>query len=167
MSISDEIRARVAEGRLFPVKPKSRGRRVIRYMFISEELHSAISSPAEGDFERFDELHADLVSFVVDRFVTPDYLWLLSPPDDGVWEVRSRRVEPQIRVFGQFAEKDVFVGLTYNYRSDIGAYEDPNWNYEIRKAKSSWRILFPGYSAKTTTNTAQLLTGALNERYFR
>jgi len=167
MSISDEIRARVSEARLFPVKPKNRGRAVLRYLFITDEIRSAIESPPNGDVARFAELHADLVSFVVDKYVSPDYLWLLSPPRDGVWEIRSRRVEPQIRVFGQFAERNIFIGLTYNYRSELGAYDDSNWNYEIRRAKSRWKDLFPGYGPKLSTDPAKLFTGAINERYFR
>ena len=112
-------------------------------------------------------MHADLTSFVVDRFITPDYLWLLSPTSDAVWEIKSRRLEPQVRVFGQFAQKNIFVAMTYQYRSDLGAFDDLNWTIEIRRVRAYWRRLFPSYSALTTTDQHKLFRGALDEKYFR
>lgn len=150
------------------MRPKSQNRRARRYMFMTDEIATAIDSPAPGDEKRFDELFADLVSFLFARTIHPDYLWQLSPPNLGVWEIRSHIDDPQIRVFGQFARKNVFIAMTMRYRSELGDIHDTNWTYEIRRARHCWQTLFPGgFSALITTDPHKAFSGAVNEKYFK
>jgi len=134
---------------------------------LAKSLNSAIESPPPGAVERYDELHADLVSFVVQADITPEFLWLLKPKKRGVWEVRSYRVDPQIRVFGQFAQKDVFIALTYEYRSELGDMDNSMWMYQIRTVENCWRELFPAYTAMKSSDQSKLFTGAIDDKYFK
>lgn len=132
-----------------------------------EELYTAIENPPLGEEERFDDLRADLVSFLIWRRIDPNYLWLLSPKTHGVWEIKSHREEPQIRVFGQFAAKDIFIAMRYRYRSEMGNFDNLNWSFEIRQVERKWRQVFLGeYSALTTQNQHKLFSGATDERFF-
>lgn len=65
---------------------------------MSPELHTVLNTPPAGAVERFDELRADLVSFLDLTHIPPTYLWLLSPPRHGVWEIRSHLDDMHIRV---------------------------------------------------------------------
>jgi len=136
-------------------------------MFLDKELHGALKSPPVGDEELFGELRAELASFTTLRWITPEYLWLLNPKNRGAWEIKFRRIEPQIRVFGHFAGKDVFLALSYNYRSDLGDIDNQNWTFEIRKIEHRWKDLFFGrYHAKKTSDPHELFTGAIDAKYF-
>lgn len=165
MSISDEIKNRVASGDLYPVVPVYGGP-PRRFMFLSRELKSEIDNPAEGHEDRFAELKADLTGFLVNSAIHMDYLKQLKPARNAVWEIRCYYDEPSIRVFGQFAMKNVFIAMTARYRADLGPLQDPNWEYEIRRVRHMWRLLFPSYSAKTSANPENLFDGAIDEKYF-
>jgi len=167
MSILSQIACRVEEGQLFPVMPRTRSQPIRRRIFLVESLNSAIESPLPGEVKRYDELHADLVSFVVQADITPEFLWLLKPKTRGVWEIRSHRVDPQIRVFGHFAQKDVFIAMSYEYRSDLGGIDDSMWMYQIRIVENCWQELFPAYTAMKSSDQNKLFTGAIDEKYFK
>lgn len=115
----------------------------------------------------FANLIADLEVFVTSPTIDPKYLWLLRPSKQGIWEIRSTRQRPQIRVFGVFAAKNIFVGTHHKLRDDLGGIDNEQWKIEIGCAKKIWRDLFPAYSHKKTNDPNQLFTGALDEKYFR
>lgn len=164
MSISEHISDRVRIGELFPLMPPRKGQR--RWMFLSKDLHDALANPPAGEEDRHDELRADLVSFLIQRYITPEFLKLLQPKSKGVWEIRSRRVEPQIRVFGHFAKKDVFIALAYKYRDDLGDISNPSWIYEIRSVEDKWKELFFGqYHPKKTSDRHELYSGAIDDKH--
>jgi hypothetical protein len=166
MSITDEIEDRVATGDLFPLELETASQ--IRWMFMVRELRDAIINPPDGEEERFDDLHADLTSFLYWRRIDQEYLWLLSPKSRGVWEIKSRREEPQIRVFGQFAQKDVFLATRFRYRSEMGNFDNPNWLYEIKQVERQWNSLFLGqFTPLKTSNQYKLFTGASDGKYFK
>src|SRR5260370_41347186 len=89
------------------------------------------------------------------------YMARLHPAADEVWEIRDR-FSPSIRVFGCFAEPDIFVALTWQWRSVLGAIEArakrskgrsrakrgwPRiWPIERRACLAEWRREFPSYS---------------------
>jgi len=167
MSILDDILCRTKEGRLFPIVPPSQGQQSIRWMFVTDDIDQVILNPPQGEIDRFDDLHADLVSFTTQRYIPPEMIWLLKPKKHGVWEIRSHLDEPQIRVFGQFAQMDVFIGMTFDYRSDLGGIVDPLWSQQIRSVQHKWTSLFPGYSPKMTSDQHKLFSGAIDEKYFK
>ncbi|MHC4705585.1 MAG: hypothetical protein ACYS8I_00665 [Planctomycetota bacterium] len=114
-----------------------------------------------------DDLHADLVSFAILRSVPVEQMRHLRPKVRGVWALRSHLDDPQIRVFGHFAAKDVFVAFFFEYRGDLGSDTDPDWLVQIRSVENEWKQLFPAYTPLKTSDTSKLFSGALDEKYFK
>lgn len=165
MSISDQITYWVTQGELVPMVPPRKGLR--RWMYLDRKLDADLKAPPPGAEAIYSEMRAELTSFVTQRWITPEYLWLLKPKNRGVWEIKVRRNDPQVRVFGQFADKDLFVALSYRYRDDLGPIDDSRWKFEIKSVEHRWRELFFGqYHAKTTPIVDELFDGAINAKYF-
>lgn len=167
MSIEEHIRDLVQRGCLFPVLPPYASSKIRRRMFVTLKLQEAVSNPPNDLEARFIDLHADLVLFVTGRWIPPNYLKHLEPTRLGVWEIRSHQYEPQIRVFGQFAKRDVFIGFSYRLRDELGGIQSPFWNHEIRRVRDNWNDLFSSYRAKTTADKHKLFTGAIDDEYFQ
>ena len=170
MSIEDEIADRVGRKMLFPLMPKAPGATPRRAMFIEERIWLVLESP-EGDDEweeRVGNLRADLELFVTEEQIDPKYLFLLYPPSDAVWEIRSIREDPSIRVLGLFALEDVWIATNAALREYLGGWQSREWKEVKRTARANWRVLFPGgYNAVVTTDIHEVVTGALDGRYFR
>jgi hypothetical protein len=169
MSIDDEILDRCRRGMLFPLRPLARGMAIRRAMFVSEGLNAILTSP-EGDPSwelRIAQLQADLEVFVEGRSIDPKYLFLLYPMRDGVWEIRSVRDRPSIRVLGLFACKDVFIATNHALREDLGDWNSREWKAVQREARAEWRRLFGAYDPQITTDIRELVTGALDGKYFK
>jgi hypothetical protein len=169
MSIHDEILDRVHRRMLFPVLPRARGVTIRRALFVSEGLNAVLSSP-EGEVKwerRVAELQADLEVFVEARTIDPKYLFLLYPLRDAVWEIRSVRDDPSIRVLGLFAWKDVFIATNHALREDLGRWESREWKTVKRAARAEWRRLFNPYDPQVESDAQKLVTGALDGKYFK
>jgi len=169
MSIEDEILDRVRRGMLFPLVPKAAGAPVRRAMFVAERLWNMLNSP-EGDAEweeRIGKLRADLEIFVTESSVTPRYLFLLYPASDGVWEIRSVRNLPSLRVLGLFADTDVFVSTNHALREELGGWQSREWKHVKRFARAVWRQLFPAFPPKITMNVDEVCSGATHEIFYK
>lgn len=169
MSIADEIVDRVRRGMLFQLTPRAAGSTVRRALFLSEDVWSILrSSPGDDGWEeRVGQLQADLEVFVEGRAIDPKYLFLLYPARKGVWEIRSVRDQPSIRVLGLFAHKDVFVATNAALRENLGGWQSREWKDVKRTAQARWRHLFHTYQPVVTTNVMDVVTGALDGRYFK
>ena len=137
-------------------------------MFLTSDLMTELSKARTSSVEtqRFASLEADLAVFVQSPALDPKYLYRLFPPRDCVWEIRSTRPDPQIRVLGLFAEKDVFVATHHALRSDLGLWDSAAWRIAKRRANAEWWRLFSVYQPKTETDVHQLVSGAINGKYF-
>jgi hypothetical protein len=169
MSIDALIKAREAAGMLFPLSLRAPGATPKRAMFISEALNGVLNSP-EGDEaweRRVAELQADLEYFVEGRAIDPKYMFLLYHSREAVWEIRSVREQPSIRVLGRFADTDVFVATNYALREDLGGWETRAWRDVKVMARTVWNNLFHPYQPKTSLQISNLVSGALNGQYFR
>jgi hypothetical protein len=169
MSIDDEIEDRVHRGMLFPLVPKAEGSPIRRAMFVSEALWSDLNS-VEGDDEwdaRIGRLRADLETLVIEEFIEPKYLFRLWRPSDAVWEIRSVRDDPSIRVLGLFALKDVFISTNYALREALGGWQSRAWKEVKRMAKAIWRHLFHPYRPIVTTDVNDVISGAVDGKYFK
>ena len=104
MSIRKEINHRVLEGRLkeLPLRAGRKKRRLYVESTLYEEIFVERDDPEIMD--RYTKLEADLSVFVTSPTINPDYLYLLYPRRDKVWEIRSVMPKPQLRVFGFFAD---------------------------------------------------------------
>jgi hypothetical protein len=157
MSIRDEIRARVAEGRLAYLPPLISSLPAVRAMFVSEEINGVVRPPWTNTAEglRFSELRAHLDMFTVgtlisianDPFRKPKatYMARVDPSSDEVWDIRSIDPSPAIRVLGCFGETDTFVALVWDYRINLSGPRSKEWRDFREACKAEWRKLFGPY----------------------
>ncbi|MCW5729512.1 MAG: hypothetical protein KIT20_02045 [Alphaproteobacteria bacterium] len=154
---------------LFLLVPKAAGAPIRRVMLVGEDLWSDLESP-EGDAEweeRIGKLRADLEVFVTEEKIVPRYLFLLYPAGDAVWEIRSVRDRPSLRVLGLFAAKDIFVSTNHARREDLGNWQSREWKAVKRLARAVWRKLFQGYEPIVTTNANEVCSGVADELFYR
>ncbi len=163
MSIRDEINRRLAEGALFLLQPVIAGDPVHRTMLISPEIGHFLSGPWDtvSEERRANRLRADLERFITGQFIglclTPyqaktAYMGRLDRPEDEVWDIRSVDPSPALRVFGRFADTDVFTALLWQPRSAdwarrkaLGHRKSLEWQFAILECQKRWGHLFPGY----------------------
>lgn len=170
MSIEQLIHWRVNEKRLFPLLPEAAGATPRRAMFLSSELWDLLSADhmVDPDMEdRLGKLQADLEFFVENGAIDPKYLFHLYPARDAVWEIRSVRPDPSIRVLGLFAKKDLFIATNHVLRADLGGWQSREWKAVKRAARARWAQMFHPYMPQIGTDVTQLVTGALDGRYFK
>lgn len=60
------------------------------------------------------------------------------PVELGIWDFRCLDPRPGIRILGAFADKDVFIALTWDYRENF----DGNWPEKIMECAAAWDALF-------------------------
>lgn len=169
MSIVQLIHWRVSEKRLFPLLPKAAGATPRRAMFLSSELWDLLNySHEDPEMEdRLGNLQADLEFFVESDTIDPKYLFHLYPSRDAVWEIRSVRPDPSIRVLGLFAKKDIFIATNHALRSDLDGWQSREWKVVKRAARARWAQLFHPYMPQIGTDATKLVTGAIDGRYFK
>ena len=169
MSIEVEILDAVRRRMLFPLLPLAAGEAPRRAMFVEERLWQFLESP-DGDEEwerRVGELRADLERFVTGQPIDPKYLFLLYPAPDAVWEIRSVGTDPSIRVLGLFPLQDAFIATNFALRSELGGWQSRGWKEVKRAARAAWRRLFNPYQPIVTTQVSDIVTGAIDGRYFK
>jgi hypothetical protein len=111
------------------------------------ELASEIAANRQNTDEklraRWAKLEADMAHFVEGGYVNWGLMRWLDPQSQEVWELRSVRPKPSIRVFGRFAEPDVFIGTNLAFRASLkGKWSQEFWN-EIGECEKIWRALTP------------------------
>lgn len=133
MSIRDVISHLAGINLLFQVVPSVPGSKTVREMLASEHLNRFLCGPWETkDLEICaNRSKAYLDAFVqghqmtvgCDPYQKPKNTMLarIAPVEDEVWDFRCRGAKPAVRVLGLFAEKDLFVALTYEYRKILAA----------------------------------------------
>lgn len=160
MSIHDWINQAVGDKRLHWVDPVFRSDSVQRRMLVTTEIASLIDAPPARFASRCAKLRADIESFVTGDEITvclepfearKAYMGLLSPPEDGVWDIRSRDPSPSLRLLGHFADCDLFVASVIASRSmpwppvmrgPLGSRDSHEWAEAIRAANAEWRKHF-------------------------
>lgn len=168
MSIEQAVHWRVEEGRLFPLLPKAAGATPRRAMFLSSELWDLLRSEHDPEMEeRLGHLQADLEFFVTNETIDHKYLFHLYPAHDAVWEIRSVRPDPSIRVLGLFVMPDFFIATNHALRADLGGWQSREWKAVKRAARAKWTQLFHQYQPAIGTDVTKLVTGALDGRFFK
>jgi hypothetical protein len=157
MSIHDEIKFREDEGRLFRVKPQIPGTPEPRIIYVTTDVKLEIFGDTDDTPQnpRMGRLHADLDRFIAGAEIAVGgrrhksaYIKQLEPERDGVWEIRSVDPDPQFRLFGRFADTDVFVATHLMQRSWLGVFQSFSWRQSIRRSKAIWGALFVSWPAK-------------------
>ena len=154
MSIEETVDWRADEGRLFPLLPKAAGATPRRAMFLSGELWDLLRSQSDDPDveERLGLLQADLEFFVTSETIDPKYLFHLYPARDAVWEIRSVRPDPSIRVLGLFVKKDFFIATNHALRAELGDWQSRGWKTVKRTARARWTQLFHQYEPAIGTD---------------
>ena len=168
MSIRDEINARVAEGQLLMMVPMLAGASQPRVIFVTSELFDQISGPRADSTEtakRMGRLRADFDHFSTGGLIVVSsgregtaYMKQLDPPENEIWEIRSRDPKPSLRVFGRFADTDVFVATNMLDRRSLGEQGSRAWRDECIRCGATWRRLFPTYGAHTGANINEYIS---------
>src|SRR5437868_5900088 len=143
MSIEDEIEACKRAGRLMPLMPLAPGTSAQRALLATVSVYQQVTGPwdSEADETRFMALRADLDVFSAGRLITPRYLFQLRDRREEVWEIRSLKPLPSIRIFGRFAAKDAFVAINYERREVLADVKE-EWRRAKETCKAEWRKLF-------------------------
>ena len=168
MSITEAIWEQLNKKTIVELRPYIPTEKKLRAMYIETALHEEITRDRDNDkeTERFARLEADLQVFLTSPTIDSSYLFGLSPPGKEVWEIRSKRPRPSIRIFGRFSGKDSFVATHYVKRSLLGGWNTLEWKEEIRKSRQIWNRLFPGYRPQGG-EIHDLVSGALDGKYFK
>lgn len=161
MSIGDVVKARVAERRLFLLRPVDPRLPVRRPMLLGEAMQRAVIDGPWQDEE--EEIRLGVVLRAeLERFVLGEPLWITlngagRPKLEDfkrlrgateVWEFKGK-TPPQVRVFGRFAAKDVFVATHWIWRRDIPDDDPKEWKREFRRCRTTWTNLFRPYPPHT------------------
>jgi hypothetical protein len=162
-------------GRLFQVFPRLPGSPVGRVLIVNEDLKRLMTGPWTDSQEevRCGRLWADFDRFIEGRLISVSldhpyskpkttYMARLDPVEDDVFEIRSRDPKPGIRVFGRFADRDVFVALNWEYRGNLGGSQDKEFDREREICKARWRQLFTTYQSISGKNLNEYFADTAN-----
>jgi hypothetical protein len=148
MSIRPIIRTREREGTIEQLPHTPRVIYLVRHVF--DELMGPWPSATRAT--HMGMLRADLDHFleggriiVGHRRSRHAYMKRPDPGRDEVWEIRSRDPSPELRLFGRFAEMDLFVGTACVDREYLGDEDSREWRNEIVRCITDWRNLFHPY----------------------
>lgn len=164
MSIRAEIISRVYEGRLVQFTQAIRRLPDQREIYLPPDIKETITNPNVD--RRFGRAQAMLEAFVRgDVFVVrlppkknvTAMMALLDPMEDDVWEFRIREPKPGLRIFGRFAEKDIFIGTHCYVRDEL---PKDKWAHQIKLCRHEWKLLFPAYPALSGSNVHDFISNA-------
>jgi hypothetical protein len=117
--------------------------------------------------DRKGALEADLEVFASGEPIGPKYLFLLYHSREGVWEIRSVKPNPSIRVLGRFVERDIFIATNFALRDDLGGWQSREWRDVKVRARAVWINLLHTHQPLVTTDVNRVVTGAINGKYFK
>jgi hypothetical protein len=144
-------------------------------LLVNEDVNRLVTGPWEDSKEelRAGRLWADFDRFIEGRLIRialnspyskpkTTYMARIDPPADDVIEIRSRDPRPGIRVFGRFADKDVYVALNWEYRENLGGPQDREFDREREICKAKWLQLFPSHQPISGNNIDEYFTDVSN-----
>jgi hypothetical protein len=169
MSMRQTIWDAIQYGQLHELEPRSARAPRIRSMYLTEDLLKTVRDetlPHEHQM-LFAEVEATLADFITSRTLDPEYIKLLWPHEDCVWEIRCMRPDPTVRVFGFFADRDAFVATNYELRPVLGKFESGEWKFAKTRARYIWRRLFGPLLPRNETDAKLLISGAIDAKFFQ
>lgn len=168
MSIRDAIAQAVLQGEIAPL-PHRLGIAAARHVFVTGEvwdfvtngLPKELAHGAAAGRRMLDSFTAgNRIVVSLNPHEKPAHCQLSrnAPVVDGVWEFRIRDPKPQCRIFGCFAECDVFVALSVMLRADLA--ERLAYPLAVADNSSIWGGLFPGYEPIAGADINAYLSGS-------
>lgn len=154
MSIQGLIRDAVHRGDLRYAPPLIRSNQRPRYLFVESELMDTVNralGESTPKAQRLGQLAANFLRFSSNEDITVGddprnkdigaFMARTEPVQDGIFDIRSRDPRPAIRVFGGFAEKDVFVAVTWKWRKELD--DDKKFGRAVLQALGAWNDILP------------------------
>jgi hypothetical protein len=151
MSIRDLIAGHDGK-ELFCLPPLLRSEEMIRALFVTAEIDDVVwpEWSEDRDGYRLSLFREALDTFTKGAMIgvaldpfdkdARAFLARVAPIDARVWDLRAIDPTPGIRCLGFFAERDVFIALSWQYRENLETRED--WKSEIQNCVDQWRRLF-------------------------
>jgi hypothetical protein len=174
MSIRQAIQGHVTSGLLVHVPTMIPGTSAARHVFLTADLHRQIMESLTGSGiqdGRLGKLLADLEYFTAGGIIAVGndpfdkdqtaYMARTYPPQDGIFDIRSADPKPGLRLFGAFSEPDVFVGLTWRRRKELGDRSQRLFEQAILAAMKEWDALFPNHRPFYSENLNEHVTSNL------
>lgn len=130
-----------ANGKIQLWRPLDAGQSVKRCLWLSTPTAKTIAELlASLGGDRAAALAQDLSAFAMGRLLAvPGKLARLKPPGNEIWELKSRRPLPELRLLGAFIGRDEFVVLQAGPRS---SYDHGGWRPAIKEVEREWARLF-------------------------
>jgi hypothetical protein len=149
MSLEGKIKSLCETGVLSLIPQSWPGLPRMRSVYASIPVRNLIEGPWSDKQEerRAFELRAEIDWFIDGKpvYLRVDYevgtfAWLarLNPPSEEVWEIRSLKPKPSLRILGTFARRDVFIALIWAKRTVLGAGDSEQWKEVIQQFKQEW-----------------------------
>lgn len=143
MLIGETIKAALAANRLIRASPVVPWAGEPRVFLMCKPLNDALTGGrlANDDavVRRWAQLEADISHFIEGGFVNEKLLKQLDPTKQEVWELISRNPSPAFRVFGRFAQPDVFIGTHVKKRKCLGKKRSLNWEIAKLECEEYWK----------------------------
>jgi hypothetical protein len=121
---------------------------------------------------RLGGLYADLERFTSGQIVTVGdhpfdkdnsaYMARTNPVQEGIFDIRSAAPSPALRLFGAFCEQDVFLGLTWRWRSELGGRDERAFDFAVMQAMRVWDELLPDCRRLYSDNLEDYISGGLH-----
>ena len=127
-----------------------------RHLFLEASLHQRLAEAMMGsstEDKRLAALWADIDRFTSGQIINVGfnpfekdrncYMARTHPVQDGIFDIRSQDPSPAIRLFGAFCEVDVFLGLTWRWRRELGGRDQRAFDFAVMAAARVWDGLLP------------------------
>ena len=157
---------RLQTGELQEVHPRIAHDRRYRTAYVTRRLVDDLASLGAANRDqqsRIASLRVDIETFVTSESLDQKYI---SPLDRnrprGIWEVRSTRPLPQLRVLGGFAAKNTLVLFSLHHRTHLakkGAGNDTAVDAAVQQLLRGWRSIFGNDSSPMTSSASELIDG--------
>jgi hypothetical protein len=170
MSICDQIKDRFDKQELFLLDPQLPGSSVVRKLYVVQDLYGFFETrQSDQRQERCrNDLRADLDYYIngSERSVRLNYrkgsasnLARLRPASGEVWEFQVRGKEPQMRAFGRFACKDVFVAFFWKLHDELKNKQQ--WNEAVVRCQQEWAQLFSSTQPHSGVKACEYISNAV------
>lgn len=152
---------------------------VERVLMYGEEIRNLFAGPFKGApglarEKRSKELLADFQAFVRGGHVSLCFrpkehidttFGRLAPQELGIWDLRSQKQRPSLRVIGGFAAANVFVALNWwprfrkvSWSGKEPLLDDERWEAAINDVEQRWRQILLGKKRVTGEEVRRYVT---------
>lgn len=106
---------------------------------LNGQIAEACASPEALRAQRWGRLQADIALFVEGGFINWELMKWLDPHKFEHWTLKSVRPRPSLRVFGRFAQPDVFVGTHVVERTPLKRKWSIEWELQKLICEERWK----------------------------